>query len=987
MPKKLINSFNAGELSPYLYARTDLDKYASGCLTMENFMPMPYGGATRRPGLEYIGASKADDKIRLIPFTASVDASYVLEFGSEYIRFWKNGAVVETTEAAWVAPVASYITISMVGSSGGTFTVTVNGVETATIAYNASAAAVVTAIGLIGYTVTVDLTATVYTITFGDDAELVLLPSLETDITQLTGGTPTSVATAGTLTEYAIGSLVTTGGFAYRCIIAHNASTFSVDLAALKWELRGSTDLAFEIISPYADTDLAEIKVAQSIDVMWIAHPDFPIQRLSRIANDSWTLVDEEFDFPPTLERNVSDVTLAPSATTGLGIDITASESFFNAGHVGAYFSIEHPRSEGGAWEGSLSGTSTSPEIDVSGNFWSGGWQYNFIGGTALLQIKVGAGAWTTVASGTSFTYNSPVAAAATTLVRISLGSGNGSGYIYEDSGSSINGSTTTSYTSGALNISLNDWSVTTGGTGWKGRVIIQKSSDGALWEDYIIIGDTSGIDSKNFSFSSDEPEIASTFIRLKYSANNASEFTFNLRSDDVYTIGLVKIISYTSPTFVTADVISDLSDTNAVLTWTEGAFSDYRGHPQSVAIFENRLCYAGTATNQDTIWMSKLDDYTDFILGSLDTDALKLTIGSGPLNEIKWMVPQEVLVIGTSGGEWTLGPVADNQPITPTGFNLKRKSAYGTSGVQGFLINNSILFPMRQGRKVREWIYQYSSTTDPSADLTLLAEHITKGGIVQWDYQQQPDSVLWSIRGDGTLLGFTYERDQSVVGWHRHNNSAFIFESVAVIPKLSEEDEVWVSVKVTINSVVKRYIARLQDREWGTNHTTEWAGSDLYSVKSGAATVSGLDYLEGKTVSVVADGVPLADDVVTSGDLAVDYTAYTRLVIGLPFTATIAPIYPEIDYTGGNTMGGQRNIRRAIVRFKDTYSAQVGQGTTAALLEDVRFEQDDSPLYNAEREVEFDNSSDFLHTCYIVQSEQMPCTLIALIPTVEARR
>ena len=52
MAKNAINSFNAGELSPYLYARTDYDKYGSGCLTMENFVPLPYGGASRRPAIE-----------------------------------------------------------------------------------------------------------------------------------------------------------------------------------------------------------------------------------------------------------------------------------------------------------------------------------------------------------------------------------------------------------------------------------------------------------------------------------------------------------------------------------------------------------------------------------------------------------------------------------------------------------------------------------------------------------------------------------------------------------------------------------------------------------------------------------------------------------------------------------------------------------------------------------------------------------------------
>ena len=89
MAKKVINSFNAGELSPYLYARSDLSKYSSGCLKMENFLPLPYGGATRRPATKYLDNSH-NGKVRLVPFTFSVSENYLLEFGNKYVRVWKD---------------------------------------------------------------------------------------------------------------------------------------------------------------------------------------------------------------------------------------------------------------------------------------------------------------------------------------------------------------------------------------------------------------------------------------------------------------------------------------------------------------------------------------------------------------------------------------------------------------------------------------------------------------------------------------------------------------------------------------------------------------------------------------------------------------------------------------------------------------------------------------------------------------------------------
>ncbi|MEO6054817.1 MAG: hypothetical protein ABIP97_12470, partial [Chthoniobacterales bacterium] len=92
---QLIQSFNAGELSPLLDARTTLEKYGSGCLALENFLIRPYGGVDRRPGTEYLGRAKyANKQCRLIGFNFSTTTRFILEFGEQYIRFWSNGLQV-----------------------------------------------------------------------------------------------------------------------------------------------------------------------------------------------------------------------------------------------------------------------------------------------------------------------------------------------------------------------------------------------------------------------------------------------------------------------------------------------------------------------------------------------------------------------------------------------------------------------------------------------------------------------------------------------------------------------------------------------------------------------------------------------------------------------------------------------------------------------------------------------------------------------------
>ena len=88
-------SFVAGELSPRLWGRVDLDKYAAGCSELTNMVVMPQGGLCNRPGLRYVATTKTSAKAsRLVPFQYSTTVAYVLEFGHNYIRFYTEGAQV-----------------------------------------------------------------------------------------------------------------------------------------------------------------------------------------------------------------------------------------------------------------------------------------------------------------------------------------------------------------------------------------------------------------------------------------------------------------------------------------------------------------------------------------------------------------------------------------------------------------------------------------------------------------------------------------------------------------------------------------------------------------------------------------------------------------------------------------------------------------------------------------------------------------------------
>ena len=77
-------SFAAGELSPLLHARVDLAQYANGAAYLNNFIILPQGGLSKRPGTVPLGEKTYAD-VRLVPFVFSEEDSCVLAFGDGFV--------------------------------------------------------------------------------------------------------------------------------------------------------------------------------------------------------------------------------------------------------------------------------------------------------------------------------------------------------------------------------------------------------------------------------------------------------------------------------------------------------------------------------------------------------------------------------------------------------------------------------------------------------------------------------------------------------------------------------------------------------------------------------------------------------------------------------------------------------------------------------------------------------------------------------------
>ncbi len=455
---------------------------------------------------------------------------------------------------------------------------------------------------------------------------------------------------------------------------------------------------------------------------------------------------------------------------------------------------------------------------------------------------------------------------------------------------------------------------------------------------------------------------------------------------------GLVKITTLTSAKIVTGEILKELAASTGTTAWTLEAevWSSALGFPGSVTFFEERLFFAGSPSFPQTLWGSVTGDYENFTLGADDADALSYTIGSRSVNVIRWMVPQNFLMLGTVGGEFRVGSSDLNSPITPTNINVKIQTGRGSADVQPVAIDQSVLFLQKASRKINELVFNFESDGFVAPDLTLLAEHITKTGIKEMAYQQEPFSVVWCVRNDGTLLGLTYLRSQDVIGWHRHSTDGNI-ESVAVIPG-DGYDEVWVVVKRTIDGSTVRYVEMMEevlDFDSGTAEDAFFVDSGLTYDGVATTTITGLSHLEGEEVSILANGATHPPRTVSGGEITLDRST-TKAHVGLGYTGQGQTLNLEAILQTGSSQGATKRIVKATVRLFRSLGVKVG--FDAAKLETIPWRNTgdpmDSPppLFTGDKTIDFPKGWDTDAFVMFQQDLPLPMTVLGVIPDTEVR-
>lgn len=826
MVQPLQASVNAGEFSPRMMARVDFAKYPNACEVLENMTPLPQGGGQRRAGTRFIAAVKDSAKdTRLMPFAFNTEQTYMLEVGDRYLRFFRDrGQVVLPAIGAAV--------------SNGDFS------------------------------------------------------------SGLTDWDDISTGSASIALDSAFGPDVFASGTATAS--SFTGSPFSPPSQAID----GDTATAWQGGSPdpsvaWWQVDLGAGNEARLARIrQFYSGNNRAIDRFDLKASDTGAFSGEEVTV-----LSGGDFKIAVGVSGWYTVDFAAPATAYRHYRIEVTTAVTGPTQNSPnvrELEGMEAIASPDPFLNLIGA----------ADGTAIAEQAV-----TTGDVGAEHVVRFQIKGLVGDVIRIRVGTSSGASDILNDVACSA-GFHTVAFTptaspfylqfrnERAKRVSLDDVVLLSDEplelqTPYDQAALIDSEARLQLFSAQsadVLYACITGQPVHKLVRRSDKAWALEQvdFIDGPYLETNTTEATLQpdavtglgititasepvFTADDVGRLvrithgsshGVALITAVSGTTEVTADVRIDFANTTASDEWRLGAWSPGTGYPESVTFFDQRLWFGGAKGNPQRLWASKSGDFETFTPGSEDDDALDFTISADQVNSINWLSPGRRLLCGTVGGEWIVQASTLDDPVTPTSISVKRHTNVGSVKIAPFRQDDQAVFVDRSGLKLHEFAFNFQADAFRSPDLTLLADHVTRGpgtvhsGIIGMAYRQNPDSQVFCVRKDGVLPTLSYLRSQDVIGWCRHTTGdGDRFRAIAVLPG-GQCDEAWLVCERTLAGQTVRCIEVMEQCDFET-------AADAFFVDCGLTTGVNADPSRTLTLTAAQGWGPGAGGTLTASGFA----------------------------------------------------------------------------------------------------------------------
>ena len=719
----------------------------------------------------------------------------------------------------------------------------------------------------------------------------------------------------------------------------------------------GNNGQPYEIETPYIEADLFDIHYVQSADVMTLVHPNYPPKELRRYGATDWRLVDIKFGS-------------SLSAPTGLSASQTINKDVTNPTDYKRTYAVTALLADG--TEESVRSSSVTIDCNPYGDGSYNTIRWNAVAGAGLYRVyRDQGGVWAYVgqtdttqiidenitpdASITPPHYDDAFySSKGITSVRVNNG---GSGYV------------PAKYITDFVNVCEYNW-----GDGYKqqstGFPVNIQSKANLTWEIEdpnghgsgadirLITGETyaatggpasggrtacvTGIEIRSRGIGYDNPKLVIKCHNRHWQLATLYRFPLTT-SHDVpkivvtdstgYGADLVPVIengrvvsvtirsggqNYSSPNL---SVVSSTGG-GASLSANVGQAPDY---PGAVSYFEQRRWFGGTQNRPNNLWATRPGTEADmsFSLPSQSDDRIAVRVAAREANRILHIVPLAQLMLMTGAAEWRVSPL-NSDAITPESMSVRPQSYVGASNVQPLVVGSSMIYGAGRGGHLRELGYNYEAGGYISGDVCLRAPHLFDNlTIVDLAYSKAPSPVVWAVSSSGKMVAMAYVPEQQVGGFSTIETKGSI-ESACVVAE-GDEDIVYVEVMRTVNGQAVRFVERMNERQY--TDLKECVYVDCAGTYRGEAKkeITGLTWLEGETVSILADGAVEPQQVVKDGKITLTYPAEI-VHVGLPFIADMKTLPAAMALQDGSYGSGhKKNVREVFFRVVNSSGTQAG--------------------------------------------------------------
>lgn len=710
--RTLQNVFNNGEITPRLGRRVDYNKFRNSVKQSVNFQPFIQGGTTRRPGTSFVREVKdSSNQVRLIPFIFNSDQAYICEFGSGYIRFFINQAVL------------------------------------------------------------------------------------------LDGAAP------------------------------------------------------FEIASPYLESELPLLKYAQSGDVLYLTHPNHPVNKVIRDSATTFTINEVDFRGGPFLDENTEPIYFSVDEVAG--IITSEGGNPFTSQHVGTLWRVNIGNGYG-VYKITSVITTSAVNVEViktAGNL------IDLSVNNAGLALRGSTGANTHLSQTLQIYEEFTPFSMVLNLKR--------NGTLPESSFirleirefDTVNNQPFASVI--AVSDDIDASTIATSPVSVRFLFKPTPVLPGGVKYSFVLTGD--------------------------YALSDTNNIEWRGSSNDLYLLGTAqKLSGLSSWTGATGVEDFDISN-NSSDRWREAAWSEIQGYPHAVHTYEQRLWFAATNSQPQTFWGSALNDFENFQPDTddeiTDLDAVSFTL-AGTHDQIIWMVGVEDFVIATKAGPYYIRGGAESG-ISPLNPPIVRRIAFlPIDNIAPVVAGRNILFIGSNRGKLHEITYNENGFLDV-VDRTVLAEHFGQSKFKEIIYKSNPDPLVQLIQDNGDIASITYLPDHDVVGWSRYTTPG-LFENLVTIPN----GEVWCVARRSVNAFTRRYV------EFFDEHNGQFGNVGMDScvvVEEVNNVFNDYAHLAEESLAILADKSVYPNQVATGGTITLDVSV-SVIEAGFPFISVLVELEPILE-------------------------------------------------------------------------------------------